>query len=92
MKFLIKWRSNKKDFFSRVQDLSRAMVDEKFWDEGDARLTEAWLSDLISVGYKQPRLKAQVRPCKNVQEKSKKILPKEQPSSYLRAGDQLKKL
>ena len=92
VKFLIKWRSNKKDFFSRVQDLSSAMVDEKFWDEGDARLTEAWLSDLISVGYKQPQLIAQVRPCKNVQEKSKKILPKEQPSSYLRAGDKLKQL
>lgn len=92
VKFLLKWKSKKKDFFSRVQELSRAMVTEKFWDEGDAALTEAWLRDLIRVGYTQPELKTQTKPCNSVIKESEEIKPKEQPSSYLRAGDELKKL
>lgn len=90
--FLRQWKSDKKDFFSRILELSNAMVAEKFWDKGDAELTEAWLHDLISVGYTQPKLETQIRPCNNVIEKSKEILPKEQSSSYLRAGDKLKEI
>lgn len=87
--FLTNWKSDKKDFFSRVMDLSVAMVENKFWGVKDALLTEAWLHDLVSVGYKIPDLNPTPKKCKNVSEKRIKLEPKEHPSSYLRAGKKL---
>lgn len=90
VEFLIQWKSDKKDFFSRVLDLSVAMVDAKLWGIEDAVLTEAWLKDLISVGYKQPQVSKILRPCNEVIGKEIEMTPKEQPSSYLTAGSELK--
>ncbi|XP_020108334.1 probable glycosyltransferase STELLO2 [Ananas comosus] len=56
IKFLISWRSNKQTLFERILHLSYAMAEEGFWGEQDVKFTAAWLQDLLSVGYRQPRL------------------------------------
>ena len=92
VEFLMNWKSDKKEFFSRVLDLSVAMAEEGFWGVGDVLLTEAWLKDLISLGYEQPTISPVVPPCKTPTEKEFEIFPNEQPSSYLGAGSKLKLL
>ena len=92
VKFLIQWNSDKPDFFDRVFDLSVAMVDEGFWEIGDALLTNAWLKDLVSLGYAQPTIAPLVEPCNETIGGEVELVPKEQPSSYLRAGKDLKLL
>ncbi|KAL3693912.1 hypothetical protein R1sor_007563 [Riccia sorocarpa] len=54
--FLLRWRSNKSTLFDRILHLSHSMVVEGFWTSEDLHMTAAWLQDLISVGYRQPRL------------------------------------
>lgn len=56
IKFLVSWRSAKPTIFEKILELSYAMANEGFWTEMDVRLTAAWLQDLISVGYQQPRM------------------------------------
>ncbi|PKU65025.1 probable glycosyltransferase STELLO1 [Dendrobium catenatum] len=56
IKFLVSWRSAKPTIFDRILDLSYAMANEGFWAEKDMLLTAAWLQDLISIGYQQPRM------------------------------------
>ncbi|WCJ33465.1 hypothetical protein M5689_014825 [Euphorbia peplus] len=56
VKFLVAWRSNKHSLVEKIMDLSYAMTEEGFWTEQDLKFTSAWLQDLISVGYRQPRL------------------------------------
>ena len=90
VEFLVKWKSDKIDFFGRVLDLSIAMVHEGFWEMEDAMLTEAWLADLVSVGYEMPDVKSASKPCKHIIDTETELLPKEQPSTYLRAGSELK--
>ena len=90
VEFLINWKSDKPDFFSRVLDLSIAMVEQGFWEINDAHLTEAWLSDLVSIGYEIPAIKPVPRPCRNTMGIETELNFKEKPSSYLRAGKELK--
>ena len=85
VEFLIEWKSEKPDFFSRVLDLSIAMVEQGFWEINDANLTEAWLTDLVSIGYKIPAIK----PVPNTMGLETELKFKEKPSAYLRAGKQL---
>jgi hypothetical protein len=89
VKFLSSWHSDKKDFFSRVMELSVAMVEHKFWGVKDALLAEAWLHDLVSVGYEIPTLNPTPKKCKKASEKGVVVNQKEQPSSYLRGGKKL---
>ncbi|KAL7601186.1 hypothetical protein Lser_V15G26305 [Lactuca serriola] len=56
IKFLISWRSNKTGLFEKILELSYAMGKERFWSEKDVKFTVAWIQDLVSVGYLQPRL------------------------------------
>ncbi|KAG9134901.1 hypothetical protein Leryth_001143 [Lithospermum erythrorhizon] len=56
IKFLIGWRSSKHRLFEKILELSYAMAEEGFWTEKDVKFTAAWLQDLLSVGYQQPRL------------------------------------
>ncbi|XP_020595238.1 probable glycosyltransferase STELLO1 [Phalaenopsis equestris] len=56
IEFLVSWRSTKPTIFERILDLSYAMAKEGFWSEMDVQLTAAWLRDLISIGYQQPRM------------------------------------
>ena len=86
VEFLINWKSDKPDFFSRALDLSIAMVEQGFWQLNDAMLTEAWLADLISVGYEMPAINTALQSCINVLGGEVELLPQEKPSSYLRAG------
>ncbi|KAJ7379593.1 hypothetical protein OS493_013988 [Desmophyllum pertusum] len=91
VEFLINWKSEKPDFFSRVLDLSVAMVEHGFWEMKDAMLTEAWLADLVSIGYKMPAINTEPRSCmKNTQGGDTVLYFKEKPSAYLRAGKELK--
>lgn len=46
--------------FGRIGHLGRLLAERGFWGEADARLMEAWLADLVGVGYIPPRL---VGPC-----------------------------
>ncbi|XP_058967256.2 uncharacterized protein [Pocillopora verrucosa] len=92
VEFLIKWKSDKRDFFSRVLDLSIAMVREGFWEIKDAMLTKAWLEDLVSVGYLMPALNPAHQSCKKTIGAETELRTKEKPSSYLRAGSKLQNL
>ena len=91
VEFLVKWKSDKNNFFSRVLDLSTAMVQEGFWEMKDAMLTEAWLTDLIRVGYEMPSIPTEPKACLRHTVGGETVLYfKEKPSSYLRAGKELK--
>lgn len=56
IKFLVSWKSDKHRLFEKIMELSYAMAEEGFWTEKDLKFTAAWIQDLISVGYLQPRL------------------------------------
>ncbi|KAJ9695832.1 hypothetical protein PVL29_011022 [Vitis rotundifolia] len=56
LKFLVSWRSSKHRLFEKILELSYVMAEEGFWTEKDVKFTAAWLQDLLSVGYQQPRL------------------------------------
>lgn len=58
VKFLVKWRppSSVRGFFDIARSLSRDMTAAGFWKSGDIDLVNAWIADLISVGYKEPAL------------------------------------
>ena len=90
--FLVNWQSDREHFFSRVLELSVAMTENGFWEMPDAVLTKAWLEDLVSIGYEMPVINPVSKPCKKVRSEGKDVLPKEQSSSYLRAGKVLEKL
>ena len=92
VEFLINWKSDKPDFFSRALDLSIAMVEQGFWQLNDAMLTEAWLADLVSVGYEMPAINTAPQSCINVLGGEVELLPEETPCTYLRAGSKLKNL
>ena len=90
--FLVNWKSDREHFFSRVLELSVAMTENGFWEMHDAVLTKAWLEDLVSIGYEMPVINPVSKPCKHVSSEGEDVLPKEQSSSYLRAGKVLEKL
>lgn len=90
VKFLVKWKPKKEDLFSKVLELSVAMAENGFYGVHDAILTEAWLADLVSIGYEMPAFDPVPKPCKYVISEETELHPKEMPSSYLRAGNRLK--
>ncbi|XP_002984603.2 probable glycosyltransferase STELLO2 [Selaginella moellendorffii] len=69
--FLKSWHSSKSTFFERVLDLSYEMAKNGFWSGQDLALTVAWLQDLVSVGYKPPKL----QPVENTIKGSRQFLP-----------------
>ena len=54
--FLLAWNCTSPSFFTRVLTLSADMAASKFWGVGDVKLTQAWLQDLVAVGYRPPPL------------------------------------
>ncbi|CAM6120954.1 unnamed protein product [Calypogeia fissa] len=56
--YLLKWRSHKPSLFEKILHLSYSLAEAGFLDGQDVELTAAWLQDLVSVGYSQPRLMA----------------------------------
>lgn len=57
-KFLVSWRSKKSTLFQKALHLSHSMAEGGFWTAQDVVYTAAWLQDLVSVGYVQPRMLA----------------------------------
>uniref|UniRef100_A0A5B6Z5A5 Glycosyltransferase STELLO1 n=1 Tax=Davidia involucrata TaxID=16924 RepID=A0A5B6Z5A5_DAVIN len=58
VKYLVSWKSRKHTLFEKIMELSYSMAEEGFWTEKDLEFAAAWLQDLLSVGYQQPRLMA----------------------------------
>ena len=88
--FLLKWKPRFEDLFDNILDLSIQFAHTGFWGPADIHLTEAWLQDLVRIGYKRPKLNPLKGPCeKPVKGSYIEKKPKEQPSSYLRAGKKL---
>ncbi|KAL0665852.1 hypothetical protein Bca4012_028556 [Brassica carinata] len=86
IKFLLVWRSEKHSLFEKILDLSFAMAEEGFWTEQDLKFTSAWLQDLITVGYQQPRLMSLEldRPRANIGHGDRKeFVPRKLPSVHL---------
>lgn len=52
--FLKKWQTAKTNIFDQALDLSIQLAKKKLLDVRDAHLVEAWLHDLVSVGYIAP--------------------------------------
>lgn len=89
VKFLINWRSDKPAFFGRALDLGVEMYKNDLWEWHDVILTEAWLEDLVSIGYEMPLVQPISKPCKKFVGEETVLQPKEKPSSFLRAGKEL---
>ncbi|BAF22417.2 Os07g0656400 [Oryza sativa Japonica Group] len=84
--FLMEWRSHKQTLFERILDLSYAMTEEGFWGEKDLQFMSAWLQDLVSVGYRQPRLMSLEidRPRATIGHGDKQVfVPKKLPTVHL---------
>lgn len=90
--FLRKWKPTKEDFFDRILELTVACVKEEFLEPIDALVMKAWLSDLVSIGYRRPPPRAQKSPCHNILQPAKVIRFKEKQSSYNHLGKTLKNL
>ena len=90
--FLREWKPTKPDFFNRILELTVACVEQKFLEPIDALVMKAWLSDLVSMGYKVPELRSQSVPCKKVVEPAKVIKFEEKPSAYNHLGKTLKNI
>ncbi|KAM7500170.1 hypothetical protein LguiA_024584 [Lonicera macranthoides] len=85
IKFLVTWRSDKHRMFEKILELSYALAEEGFWSEKDVKFTAAWLQDLISVGYHQPRLMSLEleRPTVIGHGERKDFVPRKLPSVHL---------
>ncbi|XP_044178096.1 probable glycosyltransferase STELLO1 [Acropora millepora] len=92
VKFLVEWKPKKDDFLSRALELSVEMAQQGFYGMHDATLTQAWLEDLVSIGYEIPSINPFPNPCRKVAGEVTELHPREYPSSYLRAGKKLKNL
>ena len=90
--FLRKWKPTKTHFFDQILELTVACVKEKFLEPIDALVMKAWLSDLVSIGYKAPELQDQKVPCKKVLEPAKVLKFDEKSSSYNGLGKTLKNI
>ncbi|XP_075474387.1 putative glycosyltransferase STELLO2 [Primulina tabacum] len=86
IKFLVAWRSSNHRLFEKILELSYVMAEEGFWTEKDLKFTAAWLQDLLSVGYQQPRLMSLEldRPRANIGDGDRKeFVPQNLPSVHL---------
>ncbi|CAH1779113.1 unnamed protein product [Owenia fusiformis] len=54
LQFLSDWKCNSNSLYACMQILADNMVNEGFLDIADAKLTAAWLHDLVAIGYKFP--------------------------------------
>nr|GEW04855.1 probable glycosyltransferase STELLO1 [Tanacetum cinerariifolium] len=86
VKFLVSWKSDKHRLFDKILELSYVMAKEGFWSENDVKFTAAWIQDLISVGYLQPRLMSlELNRRKSIVNHGdhKDFVPQKLPSIYL---------
>jgi hypothetical protein len=53
---LDQWDPPLDSLFARIRHLGHVLADRAFWGLEDALLMEAWLDDLLHIGYSPPRL------------------------------------
>jgi len=82
--FLVRWKSTKSHFFDRVMELSLGMAKERLWKADDVELIKLWLMDLISLGFKVP--KVQNQPEIDCDDSVQIVKPQEKNSSALRVS------
>ena len=70
--------------------LSVEMARQSFYGMHDAKLTQAWLEDLVSIGYEIPSINPTPNPCRKVVSEVSELHPKEYPSSDLHVGKELR--
>jgi len=54
--FLAKWTSDAPTLVERLEQLWAALYSRGFVEEGDLRLAQAWIRDLLAIGYEFPDL------------------------------------
>lgn len=90
--YLEQWKADDTDLFNRMLQLAVDLVFQDIWKPIDAVVVEAWLEDLTSFGYQPPEMKKTAKPCAEVLEPPKELKFKQQPSSYLRIGKEMKNI
>lgn len=64
IKVLNEWTCTKTLFSECISQLSHHLVEAGFWKSRDADLVDAWIGDLISVGYELPEMSSTANgPC-----------------------------
>ncbi|UJR23258.1 hypothetical protein I4U23_026278 [Adineta vaga] len=58
VRFLASWSSSNPSLVGRIRELARAISQGGFWKWKEVEITDAWLDDLRSVGYKFPSIVA----------------------------------
>ncbi|CAL1173558.1 unnamed protein product [Cladocopium goreaui] len=56
VQFLSQWSSNAPTLLERIEQLWAALYARGFVELGDVRLAQAWILDLLAVGYEFPKL------------------------------------
>lgn len=60
VQFLSQWSSNAPTLLERIEQLWAALYTRGFVELGDVRLAQAWILDLLAVGYEFPKLQGNV--------------------------------
>lgn len=55
--FLLHWESDASSWPERMEDLTRQLVAAQYLEEGEIGMMQAWIRDLIRVGYQFPHSK-----------------------------------
>lgn len=50
------WRSHSDNFVAHIHELTEHMAGQGFWGMEEVKLVDAWIDDLISVGYHFPEI------------------------------------
>ena len=92
IRFLRQWKATKNTFFDRIMELTVALIEERFLEPIDGVVMDAWLRDLVSIGYQVPELKQQAKQCKKKVSGPETLRFEEKPSSFITLGKKLKML
>lgn len=89
VEFLVAWRShNTSTLFDKIVHLTHTMGEEGFWGALDVTLTTDWLKDLLSVGWRQPRLLGSDLDVLETKESThKQFVPRSFPTVHLGVED-----
>lgn len=60
--FLAHWTSNAPTLVERLEQLWAALYSRGFVELGDLKLAQAWIRDLLELGYEFPKLKVAISP------------------------------
>ncbi|CAF1174619.1 unnamed protein product, partial [Didymodactylos carnosus] len=54
VRFLIEWTSPAESLFQRISQLASDIATNSFWNQKEVDILNAWLDDLIQIGYQPP--------------------------------------